>query len=289
MRFWLSYIACPTDQLLSLARHAEDLGFEGIMGPDHAVWWGSEIQSKYPYNESGQVWWPAETPWHDPWVAAASMAAVTTRLRVGHHIFVLPLRDPVNTAKAIATTSAIACGRTVLAFGSGWMKEEFDLVGQQFEKRGRRMDEMLDVMQLLWSGERVSYKGEFYQLEDVAMLPTPAEPVPLIGSGHTDVALRRVGRRCDGWLGATRFAAGELETIIEKINAHRDEAGRLDRPFDIMISVSKKNHERDVIAQVEASGVTDIISAPWTIVPTEHPASLAGKLVAMDAFAAKLF
>lgn len=110
-----------------------------------------------------------------------------------------------------------------------------------------------------------------------------------VGSGHTDVALKRVGRRCDGWLGATRFAPGELEAILERIDAAREEAGRLDRPFDIMISVSKRHHERDAVAEVAAKGVTGIISAPWTIVPTEHPASLAGKLRAMDDFAAKLF
>ncbi|GAB2483201.1 LLM class oxidoreductase [Jatrophihabitans fulvus] len=289
MRYWLSYIACPADQLLALARHAEHLGFEGVMGPDHSVWWGGEISSRYPYNDTGQVWWPEDTPWPDPWVTAASMAAVTTRLKVGHHVFVLPLRDPVNTAKAIATTSAIAGGRTVLAFGVGWMREEFELVGQQFARRGRRVDEMLDVMQLLWSGEKVSYEGEFYRLEDVSLRPTPAARVPLIGSGHSSAALRRTGRRCDGWLGATRFAPGELEAILSEIDAHRADAGRLDEPFDVMISVSKRAHERDVVAQVEEQGVTDLISAPWTIVPTEDPESLSGKLASMDAFAARLF
>jgi alkanesulfonate monooxygenase SsuD/methylene tetrahydromethanopterin reductase-like flavin-dependent oxidoreductase (luciferase family) len=124
LQFWLSTIHAPADQLLGLARHAEDLGFEGAMGPDHAVWWGSRIASKYPYNDTGNIRWPEDAHWPDPWVSTAAMAAVTTRLRFGHHVFILPLRDPVSVAKAIATTSAIAGGRVVLGFGVGWMKEE---------------------------------------------------------------------------------------------------------------------------------------------------------------------
>jgi alkanesulfonate monooxygenase SsuD/methylene tetrahydromethanopterin reductase-like flavin-dependent oxidoreductase (luciferase family) len=125
LQFWQSTIHAPTDQLLGLAKHAEHLGFEGAMGPDHTVWWGSDIASKYPYNDSGSIWWPEDAHWPDPWVSTAAMAAVTTRLRFGHHVFILPLRDPVNVAKAIATTSAIAGGRVFLGFGVGWMKEEF--------------------------------------------------------------------------------------------------------------------------------------------------------------------
>jgi hypothetical protein len=108
LQFWQSTIHAPADQLLGLARHAEDLGFEGAMGPDHTVWWGSNIASKYPYNDTGSIWWPEEAHWPDPWVSTAAMAAVTTRLRFGHHVFILPLRDPVNVAKAIATSGALA-------------------------------------------------------------------------------------------------------------------------------------------------------------------------------------
>jgi len=75
-QFWQSTIHAPADQLLVLARHAEDLGFEGAMGPDHTVWWGSNIASKYPYNDTGSIWWPEEAHWPDPWVSTAAMAAV---------------------------------------------------------------------------------------------------------------------------------------------------------------------------------------------------------------------
>lgn len=286
MKFWLSYIHVPTDQLLALARHADQLGFEGVMGPDHLVWWGSEITSKYPYNDSGQVWWPEEAHWPDPWVSAAAMAAVTSRVRLGHHVFLLPLRDPVNVAKQIATVSAIAGGRVVLAFGIGWMREEFELTGQQFERRGRRTEEMLDVLQLLWSGQRVQHEGEFYQLHDVSIRPVPVEPVPLVGAGHSTAALRRAGARCDGWLGATRFERPELERIISELNEHRAEAGRLGDPFEVIVSLRKRDHDPESVAAIGDLGVTGLMVAPWSVIPTDAPETLSGKLHAMDAFAA---
>ena len=285
MKFWLSHIHAPTSQLMPLARHADELGFEGVMGPDHLVWWGSGIASKYPYNESGDVWWPEDSHWPDPWVAAAAMAAVTTRIRLGHHVFILPLRDPVNVAKQVATTSAIAGGRVTLAFGVGWMREEFELAGQQFERRGRRTDEMLDVLQLLWSGERVNYEGEFYRLRDVSMRPVPAEPVPLIGAGHSTPALRRAAARCDGWLGATRFQLPELELILGQLAEHRADVGRSSQPFEVIVSVRKRDHTPDGIAAAEQMGVSGLMVAPWSVVPATEPESLAGKLNAMDAFA----
>jgi probable F420-dependent oxidoreductase len=284
MEFWHSTIHVPANQLVALARHADELGFAGTMGPDHLVWAGT-VASKYPYNESGQVWWPETAEWPDPWVSVGAMAAATTRLRLGHHVYILPLRDPVSVAKAIATAAAIAGGRVVLAFGLGWMREEFELVGQQFEARGRRTEEMLEIMQALWTGERVSHQGEFYRFEDISIRPIPPEAVPIIGAGHGDRALRRAGELCDGWLGATRFSAQELVAIVEKLNQHRQDARRLDRPFEILISVSKRDHNPDTIAAVEAMGVTGLIVAPWSIFPNLDTDSVEGKLRAMDEFA----
>jgi probable F420-dependent oxidoreductase len=287
LQFWQSTIHAPADQLLGLARHAEDLGFEGAMGPDHTVWWGSNIASKYPYNDTGSIWWPEEAHWPDPWVSTAAMAAVTTRLRFGHHVFILPLRDPVNVAKAIATTSAIAGGRVVLGFGVGWMKEEFDLVGQRFDRRGRRTDEMLDVLQLLWSGDTVSYEGEFYSFQDIAIKPIPAQRVPLIAGGHSEAALRRAGTRCDGWLGAARFEPLELAPIIDRLNEHRAAAGRDTRNFELLISLRKRDHHPDVFDTVADMGVTGLMVAPWSIFPNDDIGSLDGKKRAMDEFANK--
>lgn len=285
LQYWQSTIHVPTDQLLGLATHAEALGFDGAMGPDHTVWWGSGIASKYPYNDSGNIWWPEDAHWPDPWVSTAAMAAVTTRLRFGHHVYVLPLRDPVSVAKAIATASAMANGRVFLGFGVGWMKEEFDLVGQQFALRGRRTDEMIDVLQLLWSGGTVSYAGEFYSFQDIAIKPIPAERVPLIVGGHSEAALRRAGTRCDGWLGAARFEPRDLAPVLDRINEHRASVGREKEPFEVLISVRKRDHHPNVLDAVTDLGVTGIMVAPWSIYPNDDVGSLDGKKRAMDQFA----
>ncbi|MDG4668053.1 TIGR03619 family F420-dependent LLM class oxidoreductase [Mycobacterium sp. 236(2023)] len=285
MKFWLSHILAPADQLIPLAQHADQLGFEGVMGPDHLVWWGNQIRSKYPYNETGQVWWPQESHWPDPWTATAAMAAATTRVRFGHHVFILPLRDPVSVAKSIATISAMVRGRVVLAFGIGWMREEFELVGQPFRDRGRRTDEMLDIMELLWTGEGVGYEGEFYRFHGVSLRPTPAERVPIIGAGHSEPALRRAGRRCDGWLGASRFDRAELKVVLDKLGEYRSDAGRANHPFEILVSLRKRDHSSESVDEVQAMGVTGLMVSPWTIVATDEPDSLAGKLKAMDVFA----
>jgi probable F420-dependent oxidoreductase len=283
--FWHSTIHLPVEETLPLARHAEELGFEGMMGPDHLVWWGGQIASKYPFNASGDVWWPEEAHWPDPWVSAAAMAAVTSRIRLGHHVYVLPLRDPVNVAKAVATTAAVAGGRVVFAFGVGWMREEFDLVGQQFASRGRRTDEMLDVLQKLWTGRRVSHDGEFFKFDDIAMRPFPPDPIPLIAGGHSDAALRRAGTRCDGWLGATRFTPDGLKSIVGRLNEFRADAGREHVPFEMLISVGKRDHNPDTLGVMAELGVTGLMVAPWTIFPNDRVDTLDGKLTAMDEFA----
>jgi probable F420-dependent oxidoreductase len=274
----------PSEQLVALAQHAEQLGFEGVMGPDHLVYWADGVASRYPYTESGQPAWDEEACWSDPWIAAAAMAATTTTLRVGHHVMILPLRDPVTTAKAIATTSAIAGGRVVLAYGTGWMREEFNLVGQDFSGRGRRVDEMLAVMQLLWSGERVTFHGEFYNFENISMRPIPAGPVPIFGAGHADVALRR-SAKYDGWIGATPVLLADLQPILDKLQVMRSDLGKSLAGFDVIVALRRRGFAPEALHEAEAAGVTGVMVSPWMIEAVDSPDSLSGKLAAMDLFA----
>lgn len=285
-KFWLSHLSVPPRELVAYARHAEELGFEGVMGPDHLVGWAKQSRSRYPYHPSGTIPVPPKLDFPDPWVSAAAMAATTERLRVGHAVFLLPLRDPVNVAKQIATTSAIAGGRVVLGWGMGWMEEEFELVGQQFEHRGRRVEEMLDVMRLLWSGDLVSYDGEFYRFDEIMLSPGPAEPVPVWGGGNGPKALKRAATICDGWMGATRIRLEDLRPLVGQLQEHRSEAGRDDEPYDIVVSLYEPHHRPEIIAQAEEElGVTGFLVTPWNIVDTPDRDTLAGKLKAVDTFA----
>ena len=134
--------------------------------------------------------WQPDAPWPDCWVAIAAMAQATERLRFGTSVYIGPLRDVVSLAKAVGTAAALAPGRIMCGLGAGWLREEFDAVGQDFESRGKRMDEMIEVLPLLWSGADIDFHGEHVHLPLLRMRP-PAGPVPILIGGNTGPALRR--------------------------------------------------------------------------------------------------
>ena len=129
MEYWLSITTIPEqDQLLDVARMAEEAGFDGITVADHLLM-PTRIDSRYPYTEDGAMWWPSDTPWPDPWVTLAAMGAVTSRLRLASNICIAAMRDPITLAKAVSTASVLSNGRIVLGVAAGWLREEYDLMG----------------------------------------------------------------------------------------------------------------------------------------------------------------
>lgn len=161
MKYWLNASFLELDQLVPVAKAAEEMGFEGLTLADH-LFFPSEFSSSYPYSPDGKVIWPAHSSWPDCWVSIAAMAQVTQRLRFSTGVFVAPLRDPFSLAKSIGTVAGLADGRLSCGFGAGWLEEEFEIVGVDFTSRGARMDEMLDVLRLLWTGEMVTYHGKHF-------------------------------------------------------------------------------------------------------------------------------
>ena len=131
------------------------------------------LDTPYPYTEDGSRRWQAFTPWVDPWVAIGACAAVTTRLRFTNNVFVLAMRNPFLAAKAIATASVLSRGRVTLALGVGWSNVEYELLGQEFNTRGKRTDEMIAVLRKLWTGEMVSHRGNVLPLDALEANPKP--------------------------------------------------------------------------------------------------------------------
>jgi alkanesulfonate monooxygenase SsuD/methylene tetrahydromethanopterin reductase-like flavin-dependent oxidoreductase (luciferase family) len=172
LQWWLNLTLVDTDELIPIARAAEESGFFGLSLGDHLVF-PETITSVYPYSRDGLVKWTPSTCWPDPWVAIAAMAAATRALRFVTGVHIAPLRHPVPLAKSLSTASRLSGGRVIGGFGAGWMREEFDLMGEPFEGRGARMDEMLEVMGKLWSGEMVEHHGPCFDLPRVRMSPTP--------------------------------------------------------------------------------------------------------------------
>ena len=149
MKFYVSSAFLQAGEIIEIARAADDLGYEGMAIPDHVVNLET-LATPYPYTEDGERRWPPFTDWLDPWVLVGALAQVTSRLKFVTTVYIPAMRDPYSAAKAIGTAACLSGGRVELGIGVGWCTEEFDLLGQSFAKRGRRTDEMLELMKKLW-------------------------------------------------------------------------------------------------------------------------------------------
>jgi probable F420-dependent oxidoreductase len=239
MEWWLNLTAIDLDNLIPLACAAEAAGFTGVSLGDH-LFFPEQVGSPYPYTADGSAPWEPSDPWPDCWVTIAAMAAATSRLRFTTGVYIAPLRHPIILAKAIGTVARLFPGRVVAGFGAGWLREEFDILGEQFERRGRRMDEMLVVMRQLWTGETVEYYGEFYDLPPITMSPPPQEPPLVFIGGHGEAALRRACKN-DGWIGVHRNFE-DTEAALRELGVIQAESERA-RPFTVMLNVLSPSPE----------------------------------------------
>ncbi|MBW2230928.1 MAG: TIGR03619 family F420-dependent LLM class oxidoreductase [Deltaproteobacteria bacterium] len=249
----------PT-HLTQIARTAEEAGFGAVVVSDHVVY-PERLETPYPYTADGAPRWQADTPWPDPFVAIGAMSAVTRHLRFICSILVLPLRHPVLAAKTIATAAVMSQGRLTVGVGAGWMREEFEVLGQPFAGRGRRLVEAIEVMRTLWRGGMVEHHGEHYDFGPVQMSPVPADPIPIYGGGVSDVALRRAARLFDGWASEIQTSA-ELETIIARLRAHRADSELANRPLGICAAL-RDAYDLDGYRRMADLGVTEGITVPW--------------------------
>ena len=260
MKFVTSLAFSDPTHFFEIARAADDCGWDGIVVSDHVVH-PEKIESPYPYTRDGSTRWQAPAPWPDPWVAVGAMAAVTERIRFYTGVYVLPLRNPFVVAKAVSTAAVMSGDRVTLGVGVGWMKDEFDLLEQSFRNRGRRMDEMIEVMRTLWAGGMVEHHGEYYDFGRLQMSPAPKARIPIVIGGLSEPALRRVGRLGDGWI-SDIHTTQELREIVAKIRAYRDEYGRADAPLEIVAACSDA-FDADGFRRLEDVGVTHVQTMPW--------------------------
>ena len=219
---------------VELAQAAEAAGFDSIWTVEHVVV-PHGYQSRYPYSESGRMGSGLEDfPIPDPLIWLAYVASATRTIKLGTAIVILPQRNPVITAKAVATLDHLAGGRRVLlGIGVGWLAEEFATLGVPFEDRGRRTDEYVAAMRVLWSQERATFKGKFVSFNEVFCRPLPVDRrIPIIVGGDTKAAARRAGRLGDGYFPA-RGAPTEL---FDEMRRAAEEAGR--NPADIELTVA---------------------------------------------------
>ncbi len=190
-----------TPELLALiGREAEARGIGTIWVGEHVVLF-DEYRSRYPYSADGKLPAPPDSGLLEPLNTLSYLAAHTTTVRLGTAMLLLPQRNPVYTAKEMATLDWLSGGRAELGVGVGWLEEEFDAVNVPWPARGRRTDEYLEVLRTLWCDERSEYEGEFYSLPRCSMFPKPVqEPHPPIHvGGESEAALVRTARAGQGW------------------------------------------------------------------------------------------
>src|SRR6478735_3013993 len=260
MQYTLSVAMSPIEQLTELARTAEEVGFDNIALPD-SIFYMEKQSADYPYTADGSRMWNEETPWADPLIVAGVMGAVTSKLRFYTNVMKLGSRNPLLLARQVGSVANLTNNRFGFGVGIGWAPEEFEWCGVPYKRRGKRVDEMIEVIKLVLAGGMVEFHGEFYDFDRLQMSPAPSEPVPFYVGGHTDVALKRAARVSDGWTSAM-LTKDALAEIIGKIKKLLADAGRAGDPFEYQaVCIDKFDVEghRDLVA----AGVTDNIVMPW--------------------------
>lgn len=278
MRFYVSVAFLDTSEAVEIAKAADDLGYDGLGVPDHVVNLET-LTTPYPYTKDGRRRWEAFTDWPDPWVLIGALALVTSRVRFVTTVYLPAMRDPYSAAKSIGTAAVLAGGRLELGIGVGWCEEEFTLMGQQFARRGKRTDEMLELMKELWKPGWTEFDGEFYRTPRLEMEPTPP-PIPVYVGGLSDIALRRAARH-DGWIGDLITTERALERVA-KLRELRTENGLAMDGFDILTPLTDA-FTPEHFERAEAGGITGIITMPWMFYAGPQ-ASLAEKIDGMKRF-----
>ncbi len=236
----------------------ESAGFHSVWLPEHVMFFG-RYASTYPYSQDGKIPGNPEGVL-DPFVALTFIAAQTSTIRLGTGICLVPQRQPVYTAKAVADLDYLSGGRVDFGVGIGWLKEEFDNLQMDFTTRARRCGEYIEVMKALWAPGDSSYSGRTYRLDTCHFYPKPVQSPhpPIFFGGESDAALRRVVSHGDGWYGFN-LDPSELEARQQRLAQLADEQGRNVDELRIFVGPSTKPITPETVLQYSDLGVEQLI------------------------------
>ena len=248
-RFWLA-----------VAEEADRLGYESVWVPEHLVVPYGSTGSPHAGAEHPPI--PPDVPTFDALAVLAHFAGRTEQIRLGTHVYNIGLRHPFITARAATTVDVLSGGRMELGIGASWLREEWDAVGLDFDRRGARVDEIIDVCRRLWHDDVVEHHGEFFDFGPVTFEPKPVQRpgVPLQIGGDGAAAFRRVATIGAGWM-PVNHKLDEIPAALERI---RDIAARAGRTAPIEVTMMAPIDEADDVDRYVAAGVTRLIVRPWS-------------------------
>lgn len=241
-----------------MAKKAEDLGFTSIWYAEHPA---VPVHSESPFPSTG-----GEIPWTyshftEPYIALARASAVTSTIKLGTGITLVPERNPLLLAKEVAALDFYSGGRFLFGIGTGWLKEETELMGGDFAHRWTQTREALDVMKLLWTEEEAEYHGKYFDFPPVRSFPKPVQKPypPIIIGGMAKNVLKRIVAHADGWL-PNRVTPAELEAARKELDTRAADAGR--DPKSITITIYGQEPNRAHVQSLLDSGADNVIVKP---------------------------
>jgi probable F420-dependent oxidoreductase len=247
------------DWISRFAQHAEACGFDGIYTVEHAVV-PVGYQSKYPYAPDGRMTLPDHADIPDPLELLSFLAGRTSTLGLGTGLIVLPEHHPVQLAKRLATIDRLSGGRLLIGVGVGWLREELEALNVDPSTRGRRTDECIEALRVLWREDEPTYHGEFFSFTKACSHPKPvhAGGVPIHIGGHSAAAARRAGRLGDGFhpLG---LAGDALNERLDQMRAAADAAGRDPDSIELTLGGLLDQLDDDRLATAQKMGAVRLV------------------------------
>ena len=256
MRFSYAESMCDPEQYFPLAIAAEQAGYSSFCVPD-SILYPERSDTRYPYTPDGGREFLEGRPFIEPFALIPALGAVTERLRFTTFVMKLAIRHPVLVAKQATSVAVLTKNRLGFGIGLSPWPEDFAACGVPWSGRGERMDEMMQILRGLETGEYFGFRGKHFQIDPIKLCPVPTRPIPLLVGGHTEPALRRAARLGDGWMHAGG-EGGSLATMLARLAELRREYGTERRPFEIHV-ISLDGFSVDGARRLEDQGVTDAI------------------------------
>jgi probable F420-dependent oxidoreductase len=263
LKVGLNIVWAKPEDVVAFAQAAEDLGFESVWSGEHVSlpadpdWW-----KKFPLAEimgdaftEDMIPFSPTSPFLDPMIVLAHVAAATKRVRLGIGIYMLTLRDAVLVGRTLASLDVLSGGRLDMATGLGWTADEYRFTGNDWSVRGKRCNELIRALRVLFEDDNPEFHGEFFDFDAIGFEPKPVQrPFPIHIGGGGKPAFKRAATLGDGWYGETH--------VIPEINQLREEAGRGDLPFEYS-TISLGPVPMDELEALAEQGVHRVVVTPW--------------------------